>query len=279
VNFNLLIAYPYLKVGKMVDRFRRLSQDPQVRIYIDSGAFTAWRGGKQILIDDYCRFLDGLGFQPHGYFTLDKIGDPHGSMENYQTFLRRGYKPIPIFTRGEDPSVLDDYFKTSEIVGIGGLVKTKGNFGFVKGIQRHVKGRKVHWLGFTSPGFIATYKPYSVDSASWASSAISAAINLYLGRGEFQRLLKEDFMKKPDERIISRIRHYGLDPMELRTERGWNHAYSVSRKLAMISQLNYAIDFERKYGTKIFTVISGAEDQVNYATDGYERLSGTKLPR
>lgn len=278
MNFNLLIAYPYLRSPDLIARFRRLSEHPAFRIYIDSGAFTAWRGGKEIKIDDYCRFIDGLGFKPHGYFTLDKIGDPKGSMENYQTFLRRGYNPIPIFTRGEDPSVLDEYFKSSEIVGIGGLVKTKGNFGFVKGIQRFVKGRKVHWLGFTSPGFIATYRPYSVDSCSWASSAISAAIALYLGRGEFKRLLKDDFMKKPDDQVISRIRNYGLDPYELRTERGWNHAYSVSRKLAMISQLHYGIDFERKYGTKIFTVV-GSMDQVDYATDGFERLSGLSLPR
>jgi len=38
---------------------------------------------------------------------------------------------VPIFTRGEDPSVLDDYYKTSDVVGIGGLVGTQGNKGFV----------------------------------------------------------------------------------------------------------------------------------------------------
>lgn len=277
MNFNLLIAYPYLKSGQMVARFRKLSRDPRVRIFIDSGAFTAWKGGKEVTIDEYCRFIDGLGFEPHGYFSLDKIGDPKGSMENYQTFLRRGYKPIPIFTRGEDPSVLDDYFKTSEIVGIGGLVKTQGNMGFVKGIQNFVEGRKVHWLGFTQPGFVARYKPYSVDSASWASSAISAVINLYLGRGRFVRIGKKDFERPPSKEIQDRIRYYGFDPLELRVERGWNHAYSVSRKLAMISQLDYAQDFEKHFKTKIFTVISGCEDQVDYACEGFEKLSKTKI--
>jgi hypothetical protein len=277
VNFNLLIAYPYLKTEALLNRIRRISVDPRVRIYIDSGAFTAWKGGKEVTIDEYCRFIDGLGFKPFGYFTLDKIGDPKGSHENYKTFLRRGYKPIPIFTRGEDPSMLDEYFKTSEVVGIGGLVKTKGNYGFVKGIQNHLKNRQVHWLGFTQPGFIARYKPYSVDSASWASSAICAMINLYMGRGRFTRVGKKDFERLPPKEILDRIRYYGFDPYELRTERGWNHAYSVSRKLAMISQLDFAIDFEKHFGTKVFTVISGSEDQVDYASEGFEKLSKSKL--
>lgn len=276
LNLNILIALPYFKGEKLLNYVRAISADPRVRFYIDSGAFTAWKSGKEVAIDDYCRSIEGLGFKPHGYFTLDKIGDPHGSMKNYQTLLSRGFKPIPVFTRGEDPSVLDDYFKTSDIVGIGGLVKTAGNYGFVKGISPHIKGRNVHWLGFTNAGFIARYKPYSVDSATWASSAIVANVPCYMGRGEFIKFGKHDFASKPSTRLMERIRHYGLNPIELMTERGWNHGYSVSRKLGMISQIDYASEIERKWGTKFFTVVT-AVDQVEYAVEGFEKLSRSKI--
>lgn len=165
---NILVAYPYM-TPKMIDVLN--ANKDRTRFLLDSGAFTAWKAGKPINLDDYCKFIERLPFEPWRYFMLDVIGNPHATMKNYETMLARGFKPVPIFTRGEDPSVLDDYYKTSDLVAIGGLVGTQGNKGFVKGIMEKVAGRKVHWLGFTNLNFVRYFKPYSCDASSWNNGA------------------------------------------------------------------------------------------------------------
>jgi len=152
-----------------------------VRFLLDSGAFTAWKAGKPIALDDYCRFIESLPFESWRYFMLDVIGDPAATMRNYETMLKRGFNPIPIFTRGEDPSVLDDYYKTSDLVAIGGLVGTPGNKGFVKGIMEKVGGRRVHWLGFFDCNFVKHYRPYSCDSSTWKVGATFKNFNVVDG--------------------------------------------------------------------------------------------------
>src|SRR5690606_33178849 len=130
----------------------------------------------------------------------------------YETMLRRGYTPVPIFTRGEDPSVLEDFYKTSDVVGIGGLVGTRGNRGFVRGIMKHVGSRKVHWLGFTDLNFLRVYRPYMCDSSSWENGALYGEIRLYMGRARLKKFKRQDFAEKPDNEILQRIRNLGMDP-------------------------------------------------------------------
>jgi len=139
---NLLVAFPYMK-PEVVEQIRKLRH---ARILVDSGAFTAWKAGKSVDLDEYCRFIEALGDLPWRYFMLDVVGDPAATMKNYEIMLNRGFNPIPIFTRGEDPSVLEDYYKTSDVVGVGGLVGTRGNRGFVKGImEKEVSERCIGW--------------------------------------------------------------------------------------------------------------------------------------
>lgn len=252
-KLNILVAYPYLS-SKVVDRLRDVG--PDLRLVVDSGAFTAWKAGKPINLDDYCRFLDGLQIKPWRYFTLDVVGDPHASMVNYETMLRRGYTPVPIFTRGEDPSVLDDYYKTSDVVGIGGLVQTEGNKGFVKGIMQKAAGRRVHWLGFTNLEFVKAFRPYMVDSSSWESGARYATVRIYLGAGKFKTITRTDFTARPDVAVMDGIRSLGIDPFGLSKESAWRGGYSVIRTLCARSAVRLSMDIERYVGTKMFTAIA-----------------------
>jgi phosphoribosylglycinamide formyltransferase-1 len=189
-RLNVLVAYPYMN-QRMIDLL--VSAGSSLRFNLDSGAFTAWKAGKQIGLDEYCRFLEGLPIKPWRYFTLDVIGDPGETLRNYETMLARGFKPVPIFTRGEDPSVLEQFYKTSEVVGIGGLVGTPRNRGFVKAIMKHIGDRKVHWLGFTDFNFVKTFRPYMCDSSSWESAARYGALKLYMGGGRFKGIKKAQY--------------------------------------------------------------------------------------
>ena len=255
-RLNVLVAYPYMnpQVIKLLGKC-----GPWLRFTLDSGAFTAWKAGKPIQLDDYCRFLDGLPIKPWRYFTLDVIGDPEGTMRNYETMLARGFKPVPIFTRGEDPSVLEEFYKTSGVVGIGGLVGTPGNRGFVKGIMRHVRDRMVHWLGFTDLDFIKVYRPFMCDSSSWESGARYGALKLYMGNANFLTIKKHQFQSRPSQAVLDRIRQMGVDPYRLARLDEWHGGPSVSRTLCARSGVTLSVDVERQTGTKMFLALTTAQ--------------------
>lgn len=265
-KINVLVAYPYLK-GRTLETVARNAS--KIRFVLDSGAFTAWKAGKEVSLDDYCKFIDSLPFEPWRYFTLDVIGDPEASMKNYETMIARGYNPVPIFTRGEDPSILDEYYKTSDVVGIGGLVGTRSNKGFVNGIMRHVGDRKVHWLGFTNLDFIKYYKPYMCDSSSFWSGALYGSLYLYKGNGSFIRLSKKDFSKKPSPDITRLLREYGFKSSSMGLNESWKGESSASNLINAKSAAMYMKDIRNHIGTKLFVACATA-GQVQMLVDSYE---------
>lgn len=252
---NLLVAYPYMKAD-VVDLVR--ANEKSIRFVLDSGAFTAWKAGKPIQLDEYCRFIESLPFTPWRYFTLDVIGDPHGTMKNYETMLKRGFSPVPIFTRGEDLSVLDDYYKTSDVVGIGGLVGTTGNKGFVNGIMKKVAERRVHWLGFTALEFVKHYRPYMCDSSSWEGGARYGQFALYMGKGQTTVLRKTDFAKKPTKEIAATIESFGFSPRDFAKTENWNGGYSLNRRICGYSATRFSLDVQENLGTCLFLAAATA---------------------
>ena len=252
-RLNVLVAYPYMNL-QIIEGLARLG--PELRFVLDSGAFTAWKTGKPIDLDDYCRFLEGLPLKPWRYFTLDVIGDPKGTLRNYETMLKRGFKPVPIFTRGEDPSVLNDYYKTSDVVGIGGLVGTPNNKGFVRGIMRHVGDRMVHWLGFVNMQFLRYYRPYMCDSSTWESAARYGSITLYMGNGKFKAISRANFQTSPEQAVLDRILLLGLDPHVFARRASWAGGPSPLRALCARNGVALSVDLELALGTKQFLAIT-----------------------
>lgn len=226
----------------------------KIRFVLDSGAFTAWKSGQSIELYEYCNFIKSLPFKPWRYFALDVIGNPHATMQNYKNMLKENLNPIPVFTRGEDPRVLNEYYKTSDVVGIGGLVGTEGNKGFVKGIMKMAAGRKVHLLGFTSLPFLKALRPYMADSSSWLSSLRYAQSPLYLGQGAPVIMLKKSTIRKQvlDSKIRNAIRQLRLEPEDLLNPANWNGGTSISGKLAARSMVRLSYDVEKNLGTHLF---------------------------
>lgn len=252
-KLNLLAAYPYVS-QPLISELKKGGDD--IRFLLDSGAFTAWKAGKPIKLDDYCRFIESLPIKPWRYFTLDVIGDAEASMRNYETMLERGFKPVPIFTRGENLEALDYYYQTSDVVGIGGLVGTRGNKGFINGVMKAVGKRRVHWLGFTSLEYLKKYRPYMCDSSTWESGARYATIQLYMGGGQFEIIKKQDFASRLNERVLKRIKRLGFDPFVLRKSESWAGGPSVSRNLCAASGVAFSVDVEKNLGTRLFNALT-----------------------
>jgi len=251
---NILIAYPYWNDEAAKQATTAIDH---LRLVIDSGAFTAWKAGKPIALDDYCRFLEELPITPWRYFTLDVVGDAKGTLANYETMLKRGFKPVPIFTRGEDPSVLEDYYKTSDLVGVGGLVGTQKNKGFVNGIMKRIGTRRVHWLGFTNIDYLKHYRPYMCDSSGW-NQAPYGAIRVYMGGGRTayvkQRLCRNG---PPADDVCDRIRQFGEDPYALAKRTAWNQ---ISYRVSISSAVASSLDVQKHVATLLFNAVnSGGE--------------------
>lgn len=231
----------------------------KIRFLLDSGAFTAWKAGKPIALDDYCRFIESLPFKPWRYFTLDVIGDPEASFKNYETMLKRGFNPVPIFTRGEDLSMIDEYYKTSDVLGLGGLVGTKGNKGFVKGIMKHIGDRKVHWLGFVQQDFVNCYKPYMCDASSWSHASRNGDLKLYLGGGKIKSIRRKDFMRKPPEEIIRCLRSYGIKMGDISKKAFWDNGKNLNTQASRM-WVRRSLETEEKLGTHLFLACASKDD-------------------
>lgn len=275
LKLNILVAYPYFSKD-VVEAIKDRQQE--IRLIVDSGAFTAWKAGKTIEIDSYCRFIESLPIKPWRYFSLDKVGDPHGSMKNYETMIRRGFNPIPVFTRGEHPSALEDYYKTSDLVGIGGLVKTPKNVNFVKGIMPFIRGRKVHLLGFGNHNAIAYFKPYSFDSSSWSSGVRFGDIRLYDRNG----IWLEKFQRSDLPRLSSKHKHllgiYGVDTSALADPEQWKNAGDNKRLLQILPTLawvRYMIDIHLKLNSLFFLAVADGH-QVNHMINAWDYWRSNK---
>ncbi len=268
-KLNILIAYPYLvKTG--IDFL--LERQDQFRFVLDSGAFTAWKAGNEIKLDDYCRFIESLPFTPWRYFTLDVIGDADKTVENYEIMLSRGFKPVPIFTRGEKIEMLDEYYKTSDIVALGGLVGTRGNKGFVNGLMKHIAGRKCHLLGFTSIDYLKEYKPYMCDSSSWKSAMRYGDVYIYMGGGVFEILKKPAFRTRPSELLIHNIERCGFKASDLAKTSEWSGGGGVSHRLTVCSWILFMMEVRKNLGIEFF-LASGGRPDLKMALTAYDHLT------
>jgi hypothetical protein len=254
-KLNILVAYPYANPKMLSILYENRDK---IRFVLDSGAFTAWKAGKPISLDDYCRFIEKIPFEPWRYFTLDIIGDPIGTLKNYEIMLQRGFKPVPIFTRGDDLSIIDEYYKTSDVVGIGGLVGTNNNTGYVKGIMPYIGDRKVHWLGFTRLNFIAHYRPYMCDSSSVASSSRYGEISIWSGNKWF-RVSKKT---KMDSQLSYLLKNeYNIDVTRLFSKRSWvnsggNIDIDMHTYLNFLSYVRYQYNVISNYGSQYFLALN-----------------------
>ena len=266
-KLNILVAYPYMK-QKVIDLLDE--HKDEVRFLLDSGAFTAWKAKTEIKVEDYCDFIESLPFKPWRYFTLDKIGDPEGTMENYEYMLSRGLNPIPIFTRGEDISMIDKFYETSDVIAIGGLVGTRGNKGFVKGVMEIIGDRKVHWLGFTNSSFVNFFKPYMCDCSSWSYATRYGDLQLYVGKGKIKAIHRREFYKRPPKLIVDTVKSYGFDPKLLGMNESWRSPSNIVHELVAQSWIRRSLEAYVKLDTHLFLAAASRED-INVLLKGYRK--------
>jgi hypothetical protein len=166
-----------------------------VSVMIDSGAYTAWKLGREVSLDRYCDFLVANRELIWSYVALDVIPSKPGeayswseydsaaarSFENYQYMRKRGLDPVPVCHQGERWLWLERYLDAgATYIGLS----RRSDFprhrqvGWLDEAFARLTGTTVrtHGFGITSPGLITRYPWYSYDSATWALAAAAGKI-------------------------------------------------------------------------------------------------------
>ncbi len=161
-----------------------------VNLWLDSGAFSAWRRKDPIDLAEYIKFCHKHAEGFSGYINLDVIpGNPgtvrtnahveaaaEGSWKNLLVMRKEGLNPMPVYHLGERRYWLEKMLGEGFThVGLGGFAKSHNAvrrewldnvFGFLCGSAGY-PSVCIHGFGMTSVPLIFRYPWYSVDSISW----------------------------------------------------------------------------------------------------------------
>ncbi len=179
---HILESFHYVDADKAVQQMRRNG----AKVFLDSGAFSAWTLGATIDINAYCDYIkrnrDILRIEDNVVMAsvLDGIGDPLKTWQNQLEMERQGATPLPCFHFGEDERYLEWYMGRYPYITLGGMVgKTSEQLkAWLDRLwDRYLTdgaGRprlKVHGFGITAVPIMGRYPWHSVDSSSWIQTA------------------------------------------------------------------------------------------------------------
>lgn len=171
---NRLISYAYIE-DKAIDLFWLQEQEPppDIRLFVDSGAFTAFNQGGTVNLNEYMEFLHKWKHRMTTYANLDVIGDYQRTAENAAIMESNGLNPLIVFHVGSPMAELERLCEKYDYIGLGGLVPLARQKDALKAwidkcfrVIRKYWPKKIHLLGITSQWCLETYPVYSCDSGS-----------------------------------------------------------------------------------------------------------------
>lgn len=184
---NYLESHHYIHRQSFVDKIKA----DKVRVFLDSGAFSAFTKGIEVDIRGYCDFIkrnseiievvDGNVCAS----VLDGIGDPLKTWQNQLEMESMGVRPLPCFHYGEDERYLEWYIERYSYITLGGMVpiSTPQLLLWLDRIwDKYLTDRsgrpklKVHGFGLTTLSLMKRYPWYSVDSSSWVQIAANGGV-------------------------------------------------------------------------------------------------------
>ena len=204
------VLFSQINDRKAIKKFLELMSNN--KLFIDSGAYSAWSKNKPIDVDDYIKFINENTDKFTLFASVDDIPgelrrkptlweqreSPAKSWHNY-LYMREQVKDkdklLPVFHIGEDfrhlQNMLDTTFSGQHIpyIGLGGTVglactvKEDWYKQCFKIIQQSSNANvKVHAFGMTNLEILENYPFESADSTTWLMAAINGELCTKYGR-------------------------------------------------------------------------------------------------
>jgi len=234
---NLLIsmANGEKKIPKVPEFFANAN------LIIDSGAFT-YTKKKGITVDAWIKKATELLPFGREIISLDVIGDPRATFENYEIIKSAIPSVIPTFHVGSDLSFLHKYLDNVDRIAIGGMVPYKSEIGTLKRhLNKIFRGFRpgaiphFHAFGYFSQTILETYPWFSADASTWQN---------YSRFGEFHKFIDLKY---------TRMKSLRVGEISLReTEIGDLVTYMKDDPLEKLGKIKIALDDFEHYLTKLW---------------------------
>lgn len=164
----ILVSYVYWA------KFQTMRGSREFRdIAVDSGAFSAWKSGHPLRLDQYIGFAQRVRRDPKvvEVIALDVIGDGRASLLNALEMKRHGIEVVPVFHIGDDPGILREYCSTWDKVGLSCRFgePTRESFRWLDRVFADRWPHRFHSFGWMEPRLLLRYPFQSADSSTWDS--------------------------------------------------------------------------------------------------------------
>ena len=195
---NRLLSYADIKAVKGSWMFWLKDAPAGTRLFVDSGAFSAYTRGVVIDIEEFVEFIKQHEDRLFCYAALDVIGDWKGTRKNYDRMKELGVDPIPCYHYGEPLIELEKYCEDGvEYIALGGAVEYASSRAklqeFLDSCWSVLKDHfpiKVHGFGITAQWALERYPFYSCDS----TAAICGGANGRVATFDKERLKWKNWM-------------------------------------------------------------------------------------
>lgn len=179
-KYNVLESYFWLKDQK--DPEVKIKEIAAEKVFLDSGAYTAFNKGLEIDVHEYSKFVVKYGHLFNVIASLDVKGNPEKSWENQKIMESYGLHPLPAYHIGEDLSWFHKYLDNYEYFGIGTSVEPYHSDRLRREFEqlfRIAPDHKFHGYGMTDTRWCAWFPWHTVDSLSWCLSGAYGSIKFW----------------------------------------------------------------------------------------------------
>lgn len=261
---NILASYAW--TGKSIQFTKELTDahnNQQINLMFDSGAFTKFTskaGYDFINLDDYCNYVTKWGDSCENYIMLDVIGNHVESKNNYELMVKRGLKPMYVFTTNDnDWSYYKDTLDINPHVNVSGGAFLKGDW-LTKRYQdadMYGEGKaKVHGLAYVKYPTMYQLPLHSVDSSSWSQAPLMFGNCVYFDNGLKTINYKDILTKKVKmpRKLIEVLEKCKITPTQFSKLENHKGGSNIELLTSIIAHLEYQ-KISKRNGLNLFLSI------------------------
>jgi len=153
---------------------KKLPELPFVRdIFLDSGAFSAFKSGVEIDLDKYIQFVLDNTKAIYAFAGLDVIGNAQATYENQLYVEDHGITPIPTYHYGEPANYLRRYAKYYDYIALGGVAQLRNRYSLKEWLHdcwtviwQVDPTTRVHGFGIQDIKILSMFPWFSADATS-----------------------------------------------------------------------------------------------------------------